>query len=234
MKRVFAAMLAVLVLCLWGCGPAIPTGGTLELNADDFDHIEVVNGLTGKTLSITDRTDISTIIKHLNGYTLEDPQEPANGNRYNLNLVYHLQGGAKLHIGITDTTLTHDGGMYQVNGLALGQFLEGLECATMTDQELIRYLFENNTMEELGITDENGSISLDKITNLKNACPALFELLGRPTMIESVAQYGTAIMKDYVDSSNAVLREQAEAIANFLKETFPQLADQIDKILNAE
>ena len=231
MKRLIAGVLVVLTLMFCGCTNPLSTGGTLGLSADDFDHIVVINTQAENTISITERKDISTVISHLNSYILEDPQEPANGNRYDLKLVYHLQGGAELVISISDSTVTYDGAMYTVNAKALGQYLEGLECANMTDRELIRYLFENNTMEELGITDESGSISIDKIANLKNACPALFELLSRSTMIESIAQYGTEIMSDYVDSSNAVLREQAEAIANFLKETFPQLAEQIDKIL---
>lgn len=124
----------------------------------------------------------------------------------------------------------YDTQAYSITDPSLYQTVEALECATLTDRELLERLFTGDTLNELAITDENGGISLDKIMKLSSSCPALFELLGRPTAIESVGTYGLDYIREAWNSEDNAVREKAEALAGIISTVFPDLQAEIEKI----
>ena len=102
----------------------------------------------------------------------------------------------------------------------------------MTDEQLLRLLFEGNYFDDIKLTNEDGDISLDKIMSLSKDCPALFELLSRPSAITSLGTYGVDMLEEYLNSDNSAIRQKAEEIAELLKNFFPNLKDEINKLLN--
>lgn len=232
MKRVFAAMLAVLMLTLCGCSTVVLGNGTLEYDANDMDHVQITNGLTGKTFSVSDRETISTIIKHINSFDLGEGTEAAAGYHYSVTLVYHLNGGAKTYFSVVDAeSVVHDGKMYTVNAKDFEQYLESLECDTLTDNELIDSLLEGDTLEKLNIVDSEGKISLDKIVALPQSCPALFELLSRSSAITSVGSYGVEKIEGYLNSNNPELVEKAQEWIEVLKKLVPEVQEKLENII---
>jgi hypothetical protein len=111
--------------------------------------------------------------------------------------------------------------------------IEALEESyrTLTDEQLLRTLFEGSYFDDVTIFNEDGEVSLDKIMSIKNDCPALFELLSRPSAISSLGTYGVDMLEEYLNSDNLALRQKAEEIAEILKIFFPNLRDKINKIL---
>lgn len=232
MKRVFAAVLAVLMLTLCGCSTVILGNGTLSLEADAVDKIIVTNVLTdGHSFTVQDREVIRTIVSHINSFTLENGTDPLNGGRYNLSLT-DSKGDELLALTIVgENTITTDQ-TYTVNAGELLSYLEAQDCNTMTDQELIDSLLEGDTLERLSILDAEGKISLDKILSLPKSCPALFELLSRPSAIASVGSYGVDKIGEYLNSSNPELVEKAEEWIEILKNLVPELQEKLENLIN--
>lgn len=232
MKRMIAALMAALMLLLCGCGTVLPENGTLSLNANIVDHIEISNGLTGNRFTVSNRDSITQIVQHINSYTLEDPQETWNGNHYSLKFVDNDEKQI-LYFAINDNKVIADDAGYMVNAKDLVQYVEGLECDTMTDNELIDALLEGNTLEQLNIIDEEGKISVDKIIALPKSCPALFELLSRPSAITSVGSYGVDKIESFLNSSNPELVEKAQEWIEVLKNLLPDLQEKLESIVKS-
>lgn len=230
MKRVLAAMLAVLMLTLCGCSTVVLGNGTLDIDANSVDHIVISNGRTGKTFSVADRETISTVVSHINSFDLADPQEPWNGNAYNLNFE-DSKGEKLLYFAVNESAVTVDDAMYQLNAKDLLQYVESLECNTLTDNELIDSLLEGDTLERLNVIDDEGKISLDKIVNLPKSCPVLFELLSRPSGIVSVGSYGADKIAAFLNSNNPELVEKAEEWIEVLKQLIPEAKEKLENII---
>lgn len=232
MKRVFAVMLAVLMLTLCGCSTVVLGSGTLEYDANKIDHVQITNGLTGKTFSVADREIISTIVSHINSFGLGEGQEAGAGYHYSVALVYQLQGGAAAHFSVVDAdTVIHDGQMYTVKAKDFEQYLESLECDTLTDNELIDQLLEGDTLDRLNVIDDEGKISLDKIVSLPKSCPALFELLSRPSGIVSVGSYGVDKIGQFLNSNNPELVEKAQEWIEVLKQLIPEAKENLENLI---
>lgn len=230
MKRVFAAMLAVLMLTLCGCSTVVLGSGTLDFDANSVDHIVISNGRTGKTFSVSNRETISTIVNHINSFDLADPQEPWNGNAYNLHLV-DSKGEDLLYFAVNEGAVTVDDAMYQLNAKDLLQYVESLECDTLTDNELIDSLLEGDTLDRLNVIDGEGKISLDKIVSLPKSCPALFELLSRPSGIVSVGSYGVEKIGEFLNSNNPELVEKAQEWIEVFKQLFPEATKMLENLV---
>jgi hypothetical protein len=140
--------------------------------------------------------------------------------------------GAELmsFIIVSEESVTANGKTYTVNAKKLLNTVEKLECDTLTDEELLRTLFEGSYFDEVTIFNADGEISLDKIMSIKNDCPALFELLSRPSAISSLGTYGVDMLEEYLNSDNLALRQKAEEIAEILKNFFPNLEDKINDL----
>lgn len=225
-------ILVFTMLVFSGCSTVILGNGTLSVAADSIDHITISNHMTGSNFTVESRDSIQTIVSHINSYTLENGSEAADDIcQYHLYLT-DTKGEELLSFIIEDETgVTTDQLHYSVDAKALLHYIEKLECDTMTDEELINSLITGNTMDDLNILNENGEISLDKIAGLADSCPALFELISRPTVIQSVGTYGIEAIQTYLNSGDVTLQERAETLAEFLKEYFPDLSEQIDGIL---
>lgn len=232
MKRVLAILLSVLMLTLCGCSTVVPGKGTLEYVANDIDHVVIQNGLSGKSFSVADRVTIGTIVDHINSFNLDEGQEAGAGYHYCVTLVNHLQGGAKAYFSVVDAeSIIHDGKLYTVNTKDFEQYLESLECDTLTDNELIDRLLEGDTLDQLNIIDGEGKISLDKIVNLPKSCPALFELLSRPSAIISVGSYGVDKIGTFLNSNNPELVEKAQEWIEVLKKLLPEAKENLENLI---
>ena len=232
MKRMIAVLLSILMLTLCGCSTVVLGSGTLEYDANDIDHIVIQNGLTGKSFSIADREIISTVISHINSFGLGEGQEAVNGYHYSIALVDRLNGSAETHFSVVDAErVVHNGQMYTVKAKDFEQYLESLECDTLTDNELIDALLEGDTLDKLNVIDSEGKISLDKIVSLPKSCPALFELLSRPSAIGSVGSYGVEKIGDYLNSSNPELVEKAEEWIEVLKQLLPEAQEKLENLI---
>lgn len=230
MKRVLAALLAVLMLTLCGCSTVVLGNGTLEIDANNVDHIVISNGRTGKTFSVADRETIETIVNHIKSYELNDPQETWNGNAYNLNLE-DVKGDTLLYFAVNESSIIVNDTGYYLNAKDLLRFVESLECDTLTDNELIDALLNGNTLEQLNIVDEEGKISVDMIINLPKNCPALFELLSRPTAIASVSGYGADRIGEFLNSTNPQLVEKAQEWIKILEKLMPEIREKLEGLL---
>ena len=232
MKRIVAFLLVFVMLTCSGCSTVILGNGTLNYNANDMDHIRITNVLTEKTFSVMDRETISTIISHINSFGLSNGIESDGNYRYSICLVDHLNGGAESYFAVVDMeTIVHDGLQYTVKAKDFLQYLETLECDMLTDNELIDSLLDNNTLERLNVLNEEGKISLDKIVSLPKTCPALFELLSRPSGIASVAGYGVEKIEGFLNSNNPELMEKAEEWIEVLKKLVPEAKENLENIL---
>ena len=144
----------------------------------------------------------------------------------------HLQGGAKAYFSVVDAeSIIHDGKLYTVNAKDFEQYLEALECDTLTDNELIDVLLEGDTLDRLNVIDGEGKISLDKIVNLPKSCPALFELLSRPSGIVSVGSYGVDKIAALLNSNNPALVEKAEEWIEVLKQLIPEAKENLENLI---
>lgn len=218
----------ITALLLTGCS-GFGSQGTLSFDAQSTDHIEISLG-RGEFLTITDRKDISNIVKKINSLTLDTPGEETFGYTYEIYLC-NSDGTVIESITLKDkATVQYDTKVYTVTDPSLYLTVEALECATLTDRELLDRLFTGDTLNELSITDTNGEISLDKILKVGSSCPALFELLGRSTAIESVATYGLDYIREAWNSDDNAVREKAETLAGIISSVFPDLKEEIEKI----
>jgi hypothetical protein len=235
MKRILAVLLAVLMLTLCGCNAIIIENGNLHLVANDIDHVKITNGSTQKTFSIMERETIGTIVSHLNSYTLENGTSAESDGfsyRYRITLVDKTNGSAESHFYFPDTqTIRIDDAAYNVNTRDLLQFIETKECDTLTDNELIDILLNGDTLEQLNIIGEEGKISVDKILNLPKNCPALFELLSRPSAIESISGYGTDRIGDFLGSTNPALVEKAQEWIDVLQNLVPEVREKLEDLI---
>jgi hypothetical protein len=238
MKRALAAFLALMMLVLCGCSSIIIENGNLKLNANDIDHIKVTNGQTDKSFSIMERTDIGTIVSHLNSYTLENGTNSESDGfsyRYRITLVDRTNGYAESDFYLPDmNTLLMDDAAYTVNTKDLFQFLETLESKTLTDNELIDTLLNGDTLEQLKIVDDEGKISVDKIINLPKSCPALFELLSRPSAIQSVSTYGVDKIGAFLNSANPELVEKAQEWIQVLEKLMPEVQEKLEDLFSIQ
>lgn len=231
----FQRILALVLVCglvLSGCGTAILGSGTLSIDANEVSKLEITNGLlNGSTFTVQDRDAISKLIGYINSYTLEDGETPANGWHFHIRMVG--SGGDEVYecTIVDENQFTSGGSTYNVSAGGLLHYVEKLECDTLTDNQLIDRLLTGNELADLRITDENGNISLDKLLKLTDQCPTLFELLGRSSAIQSITSYGLEAIQENLSGTNTVLKERAESLAEILKEYFPDLEAQIDKIL---
>ena len=220
---------------LCGCNSVIIENGNLNLVANDIDHIMITNGRTEKTFSVLERVTIGTIISHLNSYTLEngtraESQDFSYG--YCITLVDRTNGFAESRFYFPDKgTILIDGDAYNINAKDLLQFVETEECKTLTDNELIDALLEGDTLEQLNIVDEEGKISVDKLINLPKSCPALFELISRPTAIASVSSYGADKIGAFLNSTNPELVEKAEEWIEILEKLMPEVRENLEEII---
>lgn len=237
MKRVIALGLVLLMLTLCGCSNLIIIeNGNLNLVANDIDHIKITNGVTGKTFSIMERVTIGTIVSHLNSYTLENGTNAESDGfsyRYCITLVDRTNGYAESQFYFPDKqTILVDDAAYIINAKDLLQFVETEECNTLTDNELIDALLEGDTLDQLNIIDEEGKISVDMIINLPKSCPALFELISRPTGITSVGTYGADKIGAYLTSANPELVEKAEEWIEILEKLMPEIREKLENLIN--
>lgn len=232
MKRILTAILALSMLMLCGCSTVVLGNGTLELDANDVDHIVIESELTGKTFSIADRESISTIISHINSFTLEENAEPGSGYCYQLTTVARSNGGAETHFSVGENTFVSQNVPYAVDAADFLRYLEGLECDTLTDNELIDYLMDQDTLGRLNVLDADGKISMDKIVRLPQSCPALFELLRRPSAIASVGSYGVEKIQGFLNSNNPELVQKAEEWIEILKQLLPEAKDKLEELLS--
>lgn len=232
MKRILALVMAILMLTLCGCNSVIIENGNLKLDANDVDHIKITNGLIGKTFSVAERETIGTIVSHLNSYTLEDGTEAGAGYHYGITLVSR-DGGAESYFYLVNTeSVIRNGKIYSVNAKDLLQYVETLECETLTDNELIDAILAGDTLERLNIVDEEGKISVDKIISLPKSCPALFELLSRPSAVTSVTSYGADKIGAFLNSNNPELVEKAQEWIQVLEKLMPEVREKLEEIIN--
>jgi hypothetical protein len=230
-RRMLCLMLALTIFALCGC-EMLPTTGSNNIKVDDVKKIVIINGTAGRsTFTVEDRDSIRTIVNQINSYTLEDGKTAFKGWQYQLSI--QDSAGTELlnFIIVSKEAVTTGKKTYTVNAKKLLDTVEKLECDTMTDEELLRTLFEGNYFNDVTILNENGEVSLDKIMSIKNDCPALFELLSRPSAITSLGTYGVDMLEEYLNSDDSALRQKAEEIAEILKNFFPNLKDKINEIL---
>jgi hypothetical protein len=229
-RKILCLLLALTMLVLCGCD-MIPSAGSNNIKVDDVKKIIITNGMTsGNTFTVEDRDSIRTIINQINGFTLENGTDPWKGWRYNLSILDANDGELMSIIIVDEECVTANGKAYAVNAKRLLNAVEKLECDTMTDEELLRTLFEGNYFDDVSILNEDGAVSLDKILSIKNDCPALFELLSRPSAISSLGTYGIDMLEEYLNSEDSNLRQKAQEIAEVLKNFFPSIKDKIEEI----
>lgn len=232
MKRIVAFLLVFVMLTFSGCSTVVLGNGTLDYNANEVDHIRITNGITEKTFSIADRETISTVINHINSFGLSEGTDSDGSCRYSICLVDRLNGGAQYYFAVVDAeTIIHNGLQYTVKAKDFLQYLETLECDMLTDNELIDSLLDNDTLERLNVMNEEGKVSLDKIVNLPKTCPALFELLSRPSGIPSVATYGVEKIEGFLNSNNPELVAKAKEWIAVLEKLMPEVKENLENIL---
>jgi hypothetical protein len=230
-RRPLCLLLTIMMLIMCGCNQ-IPMVSNGSVKADDVKKIVITNGLTnGNSFTVEERDSITTIIRYFNSYQLENGTASANGYHYKIT-AYASDDSKLLVFNIIDEDAVSVGDQtYAVNAKKLLNTVETLECATLTDEELLRTMFEGSYFDDVTILNEDGEISLDKILSIKNDCPALFELIGRPSAITSLGTYGIDLLDEYLSSDDSAVRQKAEEIAEVLKNFFPNLKDKINKIL---
>ena len=230
-KRVLPLFLITAIL-LTGCSTVILENGTLSLEANAVDKIEITNS-SADTFTIENRDVISKLVKYINSFTLEDGNVFAESYQYSLHLLDN-KGGTYLRFTIVSANAVSTDQTYSVNAKDMLQYVESLECDTMTDNELIDALLKGNTLEQLNVLNEEGKISLDKIVSLPKSCPALFKLLSRPTVVTSVSSYGFESLKTLLNSTNPELVEKGREWAEILKQLVPEVREGIENMLETQ
>lgn len=235
MKRLFSLFLVILMLALCGCNAILPTNGTLKINPNEIDHIKITNGVTNNDFSVVDRADIGAIVKHLNSYTLENGTNSESGDisyRYRVTLLDKTNGYAESHYYISDSqTIWINGVAYTADTADFITAIEKLEVKTLTDRELIDNLLQGDTLDRLGILDEDKKISVDMILALPERCPALFELLSRPEAIQTVGTYGVETIQEYLNSNNPALVEKAEEWIAVIEKLMPEMKEKLENLI---
>lgn len=222
----------ILCACLLfsGCSTLSSAMGTLRIDVADVSNISITNA-SGQRFSTQDQEKIRSIVDAVNRLTLDQPGDGINGYRYALSLE-HSDGSTSAHLTLVDESIVcHDGVSYSVDARSLLRRIEALECDFLTDEELIRTLFESDYLSDLTILGDDGRISLDKITRLSEEFPVLFEIIGRPSALESLGTYGLELLEEYLNSNDINLRQRAQQVAEFISAVLPQLKEKIDGIL---
>ena len=229
LKRIMIGFVCV-CLIFTGCSSLSSAIGTLSISVSDVASVTVTTA-SGQRFTTQDQEQVRSIVDAVNRLTLDAPGEDINGFRYSLSLDGSDGSSVALIAIVDETTVCFGGASYPVDAKSLIRRIEALECDTLTDEELIRTLFESDYLSELTILDEDGRVSLDKISRLGEDFPVLFELIGRPSAAESLSGYGLELLKESLNSSDINLRERAEKIAQFIKSYYPVLEEKINEIL---
>ena len=230
-KRVLPLFLIAAIL-LTGCSTVILENGTMSLDANAVNKIEITNS-SADTFTIENRDTISKLVKYINSFTLENGNDFAESYQYSLCLI-DSKGETYLRFTIVNVNAVSTDQTYSVNAKDMLQYVESLECDTMTDNELIDALLKGNTLEQLNVLNEEGKISLDKIVSLPKSCPALFELLSRPTVVTSVSSYGIESLKTLLNSTNPELVAKGQEWAEIIKQLVPEVRDSIENMLETQ
>lgn len=230
-KRVLPLFLIAAII-LTGCNTVILENGTMSLDANAVNKIEITNS-SADTFTIENRDAISKLVKYINSFTLENGNNFAESYQYSLHLM-DSKGETYLRFTIVNVNAVSTDQTYSVNAKDMLQYVESLECDTMTDNELIDALLKGNTLEQLNVLNEEGKISLDKIVSLPKSCPALFELLSRPTVVTSVSSYGIESLKTLLNSTNPELVAKGQEWAEIIKQLVPEVRDSIENMLETQ
>ena len=231
MKKILPLLLAAIIL-LSGCSTVILENGTISLNANAVDKIEITNS-SADTFTIENRDVISKLVKYINSFTLENGNNFADSYQYSLHLL-DSKGETYLLFTIVSANAVSTDQTYAVNARDMLQYVESLECDTMTDNELIDALLKGNTLEQLNVLSEEGKISLDKIVSLPKSCPALFELLSRSSVVTSVSSYGIESLKTLLNSTNPELVAKGQEWAEIIKQLVPEVRESIENMLETQ
>lgn len=232
MKIRILALLCVLLLTLSGCDLLMPKAeGTLSVDANSVSVLQVEGALSGKSFSIQNRESIRRIVNLINSLMLDTAAEETGDSIYSI-VLSASDGSEVLSVLLhsRDTLSTPDGS-YSVDCEELWNAIAKEECATLTDAELLRSIFADSYWDGISITNDKGDISVDKILGIPDQFPALFELLGRPTMLSSVANEGLSLIREYANSTSQALRDRAEKLGSILSNLIPSMKDQIEDIL---
>ncbi len=233
-KRLLALFFALTLVFCTGCTVVLPSNGTLKLDSANVKEITVSNELTGTQFTIQDREDIHSLVKQIASYTLENGQ-PLDNNKNGCAYILIMTDSAGKELSrfwlLDDSHIAYSNLVYTTNIKDLLYEVEQLECDTKTDKELIDMLMNSDTLDRLNILDADGKVSMDKILGLKNSCPALFELLSRPSILETVGSYGLEAIQKGLESGSTVVQERATELAEILKQYFPDLEEKINDIL---
>lgn len=231
MKLKIMSLLAVLLILLTGCDFLPSASGTYTLDPNDIASIQVTNG-AGKSFTIQDQATIRSLTKLIGALTLDTPADAASAD-YTLDITYRDGAEAALpQLSVSgDTAVTTHEGTFTVDAEDLMTQLEKLECATLTDHELLQHIFEDNYWDTVTITNEKGELSVDQILRLPEQCPALFELISRPSAMKSLAGDGMALLEKYASSTDEALRARAEKLGEIFANLKPEIKQQIADLL---
>ena len=229
MKK-FISFFLVLTLLLTGCGNVALGNGTLSIDSGDVQNIEITNLNVNHSFTIADREQIHSIVRYLNSYDLGTSSQGDSQQKYSITLVF-ADDSSPLLFEINTTTVSNGTESFEVDALKLVRYIEARECDTLTDKQLIELFFLDDYLDRLNILNDKGEISLDKIAKLGENCPALFELLSRPTLLKTIGKEGLRLLENYIDSDNIQIRERAEKLAALVKTLAPEMKEKIENIL---
>ena len=230
MMRRTLPLFLILALLLTGCSTVVLGNGTLSIKSEDVKNIEIKNINVNHDFTISDREQIHTIVSYLNSYTLDTASQSDSQLKYRITLTF-ADGSSDLCYEVNTTTVSNGTEVFEVDALKLVRYIEARECDTLTDEELIEFIFYDDYLDRLNILNEDGEISLDKIAKLGENCPALFELLSRPTLLKTVGTEGLELVEQFIGSDNLQIRERAEKLAEILKTLAPEVKEKIENIL---
>lgn len=222
------SLILVLLFLFTGCDLTAGSDDKLSITATEVESIHITNA-TGTVITIQDTKSISTIVKYINAFSLTETTEPPEASAYTIT----LKGSADtiLTMSVNDTeSITVNGQHYGVDAEKLYGLIEENELATLSDKELLEKIFADSYWDSIDLTNDKGQLSVSKILSLPEQVPAIFELMSRSTMLESVGTYGADILKGYANSADEALRERAEKIGDALSSLIPSIKDKISGI----
>ena len=230
MLKKFISFILVLTLLLTACGNMPLGNGTLSIDSGEVQNIKITNLNVNHDFTIADREQIHTIVRYLNSYTLDTSNQTDSQLKYKITLTF-ADDSSPLLFNINSNTVSNGTEAFEVDALKLVRYIEARECDTLTDEQLIEFIFFDDYLDRLNILNYKGEISLDKIAKLGENCPALFELLSRPTLLKTIGKEGLSLLENYIDSDNIQVRERAEKLAELLKTLAPEVKEKIENIL---
>ena len=230
MLKKFISFILVLTLLLTACGNMPLGNGTLSIDSGEVQNIKITNLNVNHDFTIADREQIHTIVRYLNSYTLDTAADSDASTKYEIS-VNLADGNDTLKFKIDEAVVMSSGSYYSADAEKLVRYVEARECDILTDNQLIEFLFTDDYLDRLNILNEDGEISLDKIVRLGENCPALFELLSRPTLLKTLGTEGLQTVEKFLGSDNIQIRERAEKLAEIVKTVAPELKEKIENIL---